>query len=254
MLWIYTITYGGGIVSGDSVACDVTVGDGATAVLTTQSSTKVYKSVGSKCSQQKMEASIGKDALLVVIPDPVTCFSTAKYSQIQNFIVVPESSLLLVDWITSGRHERGEKWAFSHFKSTNHILLQGNETLFLDTTSLEHGIHGSISERLQDYQVIAMIVLLGPKLKLIQSQIQEDVKKLMSQQLRLPSISTGCSSESGSSYWLPKPSFLASCSTFGPKGSGVVIRVASMTTESVYTFLQDQLASLEPLLGAAPYL
>ncbi|KAL0284565.1 UNVERIFIED_CONTAM: Urease accessory protein D [Sesamum angustifolium] len=78
-VWIYTITYGGGIVSvcliafllflgtcihfmywrvkmqGDSVACDVTVGDGATAVLTTQSSTKVYKSVGSKCSQQKME-------------------------------------------------------------------------------------------------------------------------------------------------------------------------------------------------------
>ncbi|KAL0407587.1 UNVERIFIED_CONTAM: Urease accessory protein D [Sesamum latifolium] len=201
-VWIYTITYGGGILSGDSMACDVTVGDGATAVLTTQSSTKVYKSEGSKCSQQKMEASIGKDALLVVIPDPVTCFSTAKYSQIQNFKVVPESSLLLVDWITSGRHERGEK----------------------------------------------------PKLKLIQSQIQEDVKKLMSQQLRLPSVSTGCSSESGSSYWLPKLSFLASCSTFGPKGTGVVIRVASMTTESVYNFLQDQLASLEELLGAAPYL
>ncbi|KAL2252057.1 urease accessory protein D isoform X1 [Sesamum indicum] len=253
-VWIYTITYGGGVVSGDSMACDVTVGDGATAVLTTQSSTKVYKSVGSKCSQQKMEASIGKGALLVVIPDPVTCFSTAKYSQIQNFKVVPESSLLLVDWITSGRHERGEKWAFSHYKSTNHILLQGNETLFLDTTSLEHGRHGGISERLQDYQVIAMIVLLGPKLKLIQSQIQEDVKKLMSQQLRLPSVSAGCSSESGSSYRLPKPSFLASCSTFGPKGAGVVIRVASMTTESVYNFLQDQLASLEALLGAAPYL
>ncbi|XP_020551666.1 urease accessory protein D isoform X3 [Sesamum indicum] len=175
-VWIYTITYGGGVVSGDSMACDVTVGDGATAVLTTQSSTKVYKSVGSKCSQQKME------------------------------------------------------------------------------TSLEHGRHGGISERLQDYQVIAMIVLLGPKLKLIQSQIQEDVKKLMSQQLRLPSVSAGCSSESGSSYRLPKPSFLASCSTFGPKGAGVVIRVASMTTESVYNFLQDQLASLEALLGAAPYL
>ncbi|KAL0321456.1 UNVERIFIED_CONTAM: Urease accessory protein D [Sesamum radiatum] len=246
-VWIYTITYGGGIVSGDSIACDVTVGDGAIAVLTTQSSTKVH-SFSLCTSLLLLFASIGKDALLVVIPDPVTCFSTAKYSQIQNFKVLPESSLLLVDWITSGRHERGEKWAFSHYKSTNHILLQGNETLFLDTTSLEHRRHSSIPERLQDYQVIAMIVLLGPKLKLIQSQIQEDVKKLMSQQLRLPSISTGCSSESGSSYWLPKPSFLASCSTFGPKGTGVVIRVASMTTESVYSFLQDQFASLEELL------
>ncbi|GER45367.1 urease accessory protein ureD [Striga asiatica] len=54
-VWIYTITYGGGIVSGDSIAFEVTVGDGCTAVLTTQSSTKVYKSVGSKCSQQKLE-------------------------------------------------------------------------------------------------------------------------------------------------------------------------------------------------------
>ncbi|KAL9152256.1 hypothetical protein ABFS82_11G109700 [Erythranthe guttata] len=54
-VWIYTITYGGGIVSGDSIAFDVTVGDGCTAVFTTQSSTKVYKSLGSKSSQQTLE-------------------------------------------------------------------------------------------------------------------------------------------------------------------------------------------------------
>ncbi|KAL6572702.1 hypothetical protein OROMI_013660 [Orobanche minor] len=217
-VWIYTITYGGGIVSGDSIAFDVTVGDGCTAVLTTQSSTKVYKSTGSKCSEQMLEASIGRDALLVVIPDPVTCFSTAKYSQVQIFKVVPESSLLVVDWITSGRHERGEKWAFSHYKTTNRILVQDNEPIFLDTM---------------------------PKMKLIQNQIQEDVKKLMSQQLRFSSIDSDC---------LSKPSFLASCSMFGPKEiGGVVVRVASMTTESVYDFLRHQLASMGPLLGASPY-
>ncbi|KAL3632330.1 hypothetical protein CASFOL_025314 [Castilleja foliolosa] len=247
-VWIYTISYGGGIVSGDSIAFDVTVGDGCTAVLTTQSSTKVYKSIGSKCSEQVLEANIGQDALLVVIPDPVTCFSTANYSQVQIFKVVPESSLLVVDWITSGRHERGEKWAFSRYKSTNRILLQDDEPVFLDTILLEQGTHSSISERMQDYQAIAMIVLLGPKLKLIQIQIQEDVKKLMSQQLHFPSVG---SSERHRS--LPKPSFIASCSTFGPKGIGVVIRVASTTTEAVYSFLQHQLASMEPLLGASPY-
>ncbi|KAL6574306.1 hypothetical protein OROHE_001210 [Orobanche hederae] len=244
-VWIYTITYGGGIVSGDSIAFDVTVGDGCTAVLTTQSSTKVYKSTGSKCSEQMLEASIGRDALLVVIPDPVTCFSTAKYSQVQIFKVVPESSLLVVDWITSGRHERGEKWAFSHYKTTNRILVQDNEPIFFDTMLLEQGSHASISDRLQDYQAIAMIILLGPKMKLIQNQIQEDVKKLMSQQLRFSSIGSDC---------LSKPSFLASCSMFAPKEiGGVVVRVASMTTESVYDFLRHQLASMGPLLGASPY-
>lgn len=54
-VWIYTITYGGGIVSGDSIAFDVAVGGGCNAVLTTQSSTKVYKSIGSKCSEQLLE-------------------------------------------------------------------------------------------------------------------------------------------------------------------------------------------------------
>ncbi|KAL8507438.1 hypothetical protein ACS0TY_018110 [Phlomoides rotata] len=252
-VWIYTITYGGGIVSGDSIACDVTVGDGCTAVLTTQSSTKVYKSIGSKCSEQLLEACIGKDALLVVIPDPVTCFSTARYSQTQNFKIAAESSLLFVDWITSGRHQNGEKWAFSQYKSTNRILLEGDKPIFLDTILLEQESQCSISDRLQDYQAIAMIVLLGPKLKLIQNQIQEDVKTLMSQQLRVPSIGSGTPSKSNSNHQLSKPSFVASCSTFGPKGIGVVIRVASMTTECVYNFLQHQLASMEPLLGAPPY-
>ncbi|KAL3834606.1 hypothetical protein ACJIZ3_009342 [Penstemon smallii] len=248
-VWIYTITYGGGIVSGDSIACDITVGHGCTAVLTTQSSTKVYKSVGSKCSEQTLEASIGKDGLLVVIPDPVTCFSTARYSQTQIFRVVPdESSLIIVDWVTSGRHERGEKWAFSLYKSTNRILLQGNnDPMFLDTILLEQGTHCSISDRMQDYQAIAMIVIMGPKLKFIQNQIQDDVKKLMSQQqqqLRAPSIGSTKSE---------RPDFLASCSPFGPQGKGVVVRIASMTTESIYKFLQHELASMEPLLGVSPY-
>ncbi|KZV34061.1 urease accessory protein D-like [Dorcoceras hygrometricum] len=247
-VWIYTITYGGGIVSGDSIGCDITVGDGCTAVLTTQSSTKVYKCVGSKSSEQNLEASIGKNALLAVIPDPVTCFSTAKYSQLQIFKVVPESSLLLVDWITSGRHERGEKWAFSFYKSTNRILTKGDEPLFLDTALLEQGNHGSISDHLQDYQSIAMIVLLGPKLKHVQHQIQEDVKKLMSEQLHVPSF------RSGGDKRFPKPTFIASCSVFGPKGIGVVVRVASMTTESIYKFLQHELAAMKPLLGVSPYL
>ncbi|KAM0062270.1 putative urease accessory protein UreD [Helianthus debilis subsp. tardiflorus] len=40
-VWIYTLTYGGGIVSGDCISFDITVEDDCTAVLTTQASTKV---------------------------------------------------------------------------------------------------------------------------------------------------------------------------------------------------------------------
>ncbi|XP_027185177.1 urease accessory protein D-like isoform X4 [Coffea eugenioides] len=174
-VWIYTITYGGGIVSGDAIKCDISVGDGCTTVLTTQASTKVYKSVESKCSEQVLE-----------------------------------------------------------------ILL-------------EQGRYSSIAERMQDYQVIAMVILLGPKLKFIQDQIQENVKNLMSQQLRIPSGSSGRYGDIDDNPFFTRPSFLASCSVFGPKGRGVVVRIAAMTTESVYSFLQCQLSGLDSLLGVAPY-
>ncbi|XP_059657142.1 urease accessory protein D [Cornus florida] len=242
VVWIYTLTYGGGIVSGDSISCDFTIGDGCTTVLTTQASTKVYKSMGSKCSEQFLEARIGSNALLVVIPDPVTCFSTAKYSQKQVFRVVSDSSLVIVDWITSGRHESGEKWDFELYKSTNHIFLEDDKPLFLDTIFLEHGSITTIAERMQEYQVIAMVILWGPKLKHVQNQVQEDVKKMMSEQLHISSAALGRQIQTSSGHFLTKPTFIASCSVFGPKGMGVVVRIAATTTESVYRFLQHQLA------------
>ncbi|ESR61891.1 hypothetical protein CICLE_v10016161mg [Citrus x clementina] len=106
-VWVYTLTYGGGIVSGDSISCEITVADACTAVLTTQASTKVYKSLGSKSSEQILEKQI--------------------------FRVVLDSSLVIVDWITSGRHESGEKWDFELYRSTNHIFLEGDQPLFLDS-------------------------------------------------------------------------------------------------------------------------
>ncbi|KAG2687972.1 hypothetical protein I3760_09G073800 [Carya illinoinensis] len=237
-VWIYSLTYGGGIVSGDSISCELTIGEGCTTVLTTQASTK---------------ARIGSDAILAVVPDPVTCFSTARYSQKQVFRVVSDSNLVIVDWITSGRHESGERWDFDLYKSTNRILLEGDLPLFLDTVLLERGSIASIAERMQDYQVIAMVVLFGPKMKHIQNQVQEDVKKIMSEQLRVPSSSLGHQIMNKSKHYLMKPSFIASASVFGPKGIGVVVRIAAMTTESVYKFLQQQLASMEPLIGVSPY-
>ncbi|KAK9998331.1 hypothetical protein SO802_017934 [Lithocarpus litseifolius] len=55
-VWIYSLTYGGGIVSGDSISCEFTIGDACTTVLKTQALTKVYKSMGSNCSEQVLES------------------------------------------------------------------------------------------------------------------------------------------------------------------------------------------------------
>lgn len=70
---------------------------------------------------------------MVVIPDPVTCFSTARYYQKQIFRLVSNSNLVLVDWITSGRHANGETWDFEFYKSVNNVYLEDDYPLFLDT-------------------------------------------------------------------------------------------------------------------------
>ncbi|OEL27882.1 Urease accessory protein D [Dichanthelium oligosanthes] len=160
-VWLYALTYGGGIVSGDTISCTVSVGDGCTAAITTQASTKVL---------------------------------------------------------------------------------------------LEQGSTYSIAEQMQEYNVIAMVVLLGPKLKSIQEQMQAEVRKLMSGQLRPPT-------SGGSLYTMrsqppqrpQRPPLVASCSQFGRMGTGMVARIAAVSTELVYSFLRHHLAALEPSLGASPY-
>lgn len=66
----------------------------------------------------------------------MTCFSTARYYQKQVFTVSSDSNLVIVDWITSGRHESGEKWDFDLYKSTNNIFLDDGQPLFLDTVMI----------------------------------------------------------------------------------------------------------------------
>ncbi|PUZ74287.1 hypothetical protein GQ55_1G052500 [Panicum hallii var. hallii] len=175
-VWLYALTYGGGIVSGDTISCTASVGDGCTAAITTQASTKVYKAVGSKCSEQLLEVLL----------------------------------------------EQGSNW--------------------------------SLAEQMQEYNVIAMVVLLGPKLKSMQELMQAEVRKLMSGQLRPPT-------SGGSLYTMrsqppprpQRPPLIASCSPFGRTGTGMVARVAAVSTELVYSFLRHHLAALEPFLGASPY-
>ncbi|KAL2947363.1 hypothetical protein AAZX31_20G064900 [Glycine max] len=226
-VWVYALNYGGGIVS-------------------------VYKSVGSKCSQQILEARVGSNALLAIIPDPVTCFSTARYCQKQVFCVLPDSNLVMVDWITSGRHESGEKWDFDLYRSSNNIFLEDGQPLFLDTMLLDKEKIGCVQEHMHNYQVIAMIVLLGPKVQYVQNRVQDHVKEVMSEQLQHPSAAWSHQRDKAD-HFITKPSFIASCSAFGPKRIGLLVRVAAETTESVYKFLRHQLAPLEPMIGVPPY-
>lgn len=59
-----------------------------------------------------------------------------------------------------------------------------------------------------------MIIHVRPKLKHVQNQVLDEVKRMMSGHFRTPGPATG---RSGLKHEPKKPELVASCSTFGPK-------------------------------------
>src|SRR4030095_7166251 len=126
--WIYTSSYGGGFVGGGHVALDIGVEAGAAAFVSTQASTKVYRSSAGATSE--LIARVSDRALLVVAPDPVVCFRGSRYRQSQEFDLARGAGLVLVDWVTSGRCAAGERWAFDEYSARLSARIDGTLALY----------------------------------------------------------------------------------------------------------------------------
>lgn len=258
-VWVYIITYGGGIVSGDSVAFSVNLKEGCTGILTTQASTKVYHSSEGKIAKQIVHALVSDGALLAVLPDPVTCFHDAKYFQEQTFKIATGGSLVLVDWLTSGRRGRGEVWTFESYLSCNSVFITGRPPLLIDKVHLSSQRGFTVAERMYGLHVIGLVVLCGPRVKDVRKSMEIascKIAKEISNRRRTLGQSSSQNYEknekTGGEIQIPDR-LMVSCSQLGEKGEGLLVRISSSTTEAVYEFLKTHLAPLTPQLGAPPY-
>ena len=155
--WVYTSNYGGGLVDGDHVVIDVEVGSGAAAFVSTQASTKVYRSP--RGTSAELRARIGPDGVLIVAPDPVVCFAGARYRQVQRFQVANSGTLVVIDCVLSGRCASGERWAFSEYRSLIEISI-GDRLLVHDALALRAS-DGDLAGRLGRFDVLAVAVVVG---------------------------------------------------------------------------------------------
>ena len=106
--------YGAGMLQGDSAELSVHVEPGAKLGVITQGAARVYsqRAPGDGECKAKMDVTVEKDGILVYAPDPCTMFASSSYSQIQEFCIHPKSSVVLIDWISSGRFKNQERWEF----------------------------------------------------------------------------------------------------------------------------------------------
>ena len=177
---------------------------------------------------------------LFLLPDPVTCFQSASYSQKQTFHLSRDASLVVLDWFTSGRRTMGEKWAFSRYYSANEVWADGrriaNDVMLLEDKEAYSQAPGALGDRLAPYSCYAMVILYGP---LVQSVIagmiaQYDQISVLKAKSPLEMLWSLTPMISGGTSW-------------------AVARVAGKETEVVKRWLGQALRELQPIIGIDVY-
>jgi urease accessory protein len=228
-VYALTSTFGGGLLAGDETALSLHLGKGTRCFLGTQSSTKIYRNPDSKPCGQLLHASRGAGAFLVLGPDPVQPFKHARYQQRQEFHLADGSGLVVLDWLSSGRSARGERWMFSHYQTHNEVSYDGKRVV-LDSLLLNPE-HGELSGpfRLGRFNCLATVLVLG-------SLLQPAVAGLLEDFAGAPVKAT--------------PQVVAGAS---PIHQGALLRFAGENVEAVGLELRRRLSFLIDLLGEDPW-
>lgn len=219
-VWAFLSSHGGGLVDGDEVAFRVEVDAGAAALLTTQASTKVYRSP--RGCRQSVTATVGDGGLLVVVPDPVVCFAGARLEQSIAIRLGEGASVVLVDAATAGRVAHGERWAFARYRSVLSVARIGaagerERVLVHDAIELDPR-HGALASRLGRFDALATIIAIGPLATLAEVARSDD--------------------------------FVAATS---PIPDGNLVRAAATSVEQLHRGLRNLLGGIAPLLGDDPF-
>jgi urease accessory protein len=175
-----------------------------------------------------MRARIEPGGLLVVAPEPVVCFARSRYRQIQRFDLADRAALVLLDWVSSGRHAAGERWAFDEYHGQIVVRLDG-KLLVHDALALR-AADGDLAGRLGRFNVLAVAMLIGTALRSVAASLVSRV--------------------SGDAV-VRRADQLVAASPLGD--DGCVLRIAGCSVERVGRTIRELLGFLPEMLGDDPW-
>jgi urease accessory protein len=159
----------------------------------------------------------------------VQAFAGSTYVQRQEFRLAAGAGLALVDWLSSGRVARGERWAFNQFSSRNDVFVNG-ERVFVDSISLGPADDlASSLHRTGRFNCLAMLLLVGEPMR-------QAAASLLAEIAVRP---------------VTRRASMVCCAS--PVADGAVLRVAGEHLEEVGRELHRHLIFARDLLGDDPW-
>lgn len=275
----YVLGYGGGLISGDNILLDIHVKPNAALLVTSQSTSKAFKAVaGREPTRVETRATVGRRALLFLVPQPVQCFTASNLVQLTKVILdgnstnyADDPSLVLVDWFTGGRrHEDGGIWQLDAFHTTttvhysngdilechsemndDNIFIESSSTLvFRDATKLSGG--KELVRHMRHFNIVCMVVLIGPRTEAVASKLMSlySSRNNYRDSDKDDNMKVQNSYNSGVGLNGENEGLLLSCGTFFSKANGrlqkgTILRIAASTLEVAATFLSRNIGDME---------
>ena len=161
----------GGMVGGDRLTQDITLGSDTQALITTATAGKIYRTNG-QTATQTTKITIASQAHLDWMPQENIIFNQALYQQQLHIDLEPGASLILWDLTRWGRSARGEKFIQGSWRSHTEVW-QGGQPLWIDRQYLQgHETTLASPHGLAQQPVLGTMVWLG---KPISQEFREEL-------------------------------------------------------------------------------
>lgn len=120
----------GGVLAGDRLALDVTVQPGAMAQITTTGATRLYRHrAGARDSEQSTTFSVGENARLEYLPDPLIPYAGSRHTQRTRIRLDSGASLFWWEVLAPGRKAHGESFAFERLRIESEVRTRSRPLL-----------------------------------------------------------------------------------------------------------------------------
>lgn len=150
----------GGVLAGDLLDLEIEVAAGATAQVTTTGATRLYRHrLGVADSEQRTSITIGENAILEYLPDPVIPYAGARHAQQTEIRLARKATLFCWEVLAPGRQASGEEFAFESLRIAIRIATAARpllrENFILEPGRKEIGV----AARMRQYSWLASFIV-----------------------------------------------------------------------------------------------